>query len=228
MAKIAKWSTPTRQAYLIKLWTKYGNQCLQGHTACPILEHYVHTDSKLVLVPQAKSVPCLDGSGNPIKDSHGNPLYLTVYPLAKTTEQTHSLERLYELKSETLIKDWIADDRAQAQAEYKAEYEARHRDYERRTPLHGKFSAIGKDIYYDSQPEFYLEAMGISGLTFKPFAKLRLASSYVRLYVDLSEVFQPLSKNQKRKAVRYGRKSLQLNNQIDRACWLAVKHYLYR
>jgi len=50
----------------------------------------------------------------------------------------------------------------------------------------------------------------------------------VRLYVDLSEVFQPLSKNQKRKAVRYGRKSLQLNNQIDRACWLAVKHYLYR
>jgi hypothetical protein len=228
MAKIAKWSNPTRQAYLIKLWTKYGNQCLLGHTACPILEHYIHTDSKLVLVPQAKSVPCLDGSGNPIKDSHGNPLYLTVYPLAKDYIQTKSIDRLYELKSETLIKDWIADDRAQAQAEYRAEYEARHRDYERRTPLHGKFSAIGKDIYYDSQPQFYLEAMGISGLTFKPFAKLRLASSYVRLYVDLSAVFQPLSKNQKRKAVRYGRKSLQLNNQIDRACWLAVKHYLYR
>jgi hypothetical protein len=228
MANIAQWANPNRQAYLIKLWTKYGNQCLLGHTACPILEHYVHTENKLVLVPQAKSVPCLDGSGNPIKDNHGNPLYLTVYPLTKTIEQNHSLERLYELKSETLIKGWIADDRAQAQAEYKAEYEARHRDYERHTPLHGRFSAIGKDIYYDSQPEFYLEAMGISGITFKPFAKLRLASSYTRLFVDLSEVFQPLSKNKKRKAVRYGRKSRQLNNQIDRACWLAVRHYQYR
>ena len=60
--KIAKWSTPTRRDYLVKLWSKYGNQCLLGHTACPILSHYVHYDSKLVLVPQAKSAPCVDAT----------------------------------------------------------------------------------------------------------------------------------------------------------------------
>ena len=113
--------------------------------------------------------------GNPLKDSLGNPLYITVYPLHKDYLQTQRIDRLYELKSETIIKDWIADDRKQSQADWQAEYELRHRDDDRRFPLRGKFSGIAQDVYYDRQAQFYLEDLGISGLTFKPFAKLRLA-----------------------------------------------------
>ena len=203
--KSPKWVNATRQDYLVKLWTKYGNQCLSGHKACPVLAHYVHYDSKMVLVPHAKTIPCVDTHGNPLKDSQGNPLYLTVFELRKDYLKTKRIDRLYELKSEAIIKDWIADDQRQAYESWQAEFANRHKDDDRKYPLHGKFSGIAKDIYYDRQPQFYLENLGISGLTFKPFAKLRLASSNVRLFVDIAAVLKPLSKNRKRKALRYGK-----------------------
>ena len=236
--KPPSWPNPERQEYLIKLWVKYGNQCLLGHTACTIPEHYLHDYQRQVLVPQTKSVPCIDGSGNHIKDAKGNQLYLTVYPLVKDILHDKRIRRidtddglthlfgLYDLKSEAIIKDWIADDRAQRQAEYQAEFEARHSTNERTYPLHGRFSGIGQDIYYDNQPEFYLEGLGISGLTFKPFAKLRLASSLIALHVDVDDLLRPLSKNKRRKAIRYNKIPFELDNRIKEACWLAVKQFL--
>jgi hypothetical protein len=237
-AKPPAWVTPARQEYLIKLWIQYGNKCLLGHPACPIREHYIHDYQRQVLVPQAKSVLCVDGSGNPIKDNHGNPLYITVYPLVKdilhdkqirqveTDDGFTHLFGLYDLKSETIIKDWIADDRAQRQAEWQAEYKARHARGERTYPLHGRFSGISQEIFYDSQPAYYLEGLGISGLTFKPFAKVRLSSSLIALHVDLGDLLKPMSKNKRRKAVRYGKIPIGLEDRIKDACWLAVKSYL--
>ena len=136
-------------------------------------------------------------------------------------------EHHYEIHIDNLIADWVADDRAQAQADYQAESEARHRTNERRYPLHGRFSAIAQDVYYDQQPEFYLEGLGVSGLTFKPFVKLRLASSFVRLHVDLGNILKPLSKSQKRKALRYGKLPKGLQDRIHDVCWQAVSHYLH-
>ena len=135
-------------------------------------------------------------------------------------------EHHYEIYIDDLVADWIAEDRAQRQAEWKAEFVARHSTNERRLPLHGRFSGIGQDIYYDNQPEFYLEGLGISGLTFKPFAKLRLASSYVRLHVDLEDILKPVSKSQKRKAIRYGKIPTDLQDKIQDKCWQAVRHYI--
>jgi len=135
-------------------------------------------------------------------------------------------EHHYEIFIDNLVADWIADDRAQRQADWQAETKARHSTNERTYPLHGRFSGIGQDIYYDNQPEFYLEGLGISGLTFKPFAKLRLASSYIRLHVDLDDILKPVSKSQKRKAIRYGKIPTDLQDKINDRCWQAVKHYL--
>ena len=134
-------------------------------------------------------------------------------------------EHHYEIFIDNLVADWIADDRAQRQADWQAETKARHSTNERTYPLHGRFSGIGQDIYYDNQPEFYLEGLGISGLTFKPFAKLRLASSYVRLHVDLEDILNPVSKSQKRKAIRYGKIPTDLQDKINDRCRQAVKHY---
>jgi hypothetical protein len=226
MTGLAKWATPERQECLIKLWVQYGNQCLLGHRACPIREHYTHLEPRLIRVPKPILQACKNKDGNPIYDARGNLEYIKVYPLVGTIQPIKTECRLYELKSEKLIKDWIADDKAQRQAEYQAEYEARHNTRERTYPLHGRFSAISQEIFYDTQPEYYLENVGISGLTFKPFARLRLASSPLRLHVDLGDSFKGMSKCKRRKAVRYGKIPKDLEDRINDACWKAVKVYL--
>ena len=172
MAKQPKWTTPTRQTFLVTLFLRSKGFCVFGHPKCTIPEHH------------------------------------------------------YEIYIDDLVADWIADDRAQRQAEYQAEFEARHSTNERTYPLHGRFSGIGQDIYYDNQPEFYLEGLGISGLTFKPFAKLRMASSYIRLHVELENILKPMSKSKKRKAIRYGKIPKDIQDKISVQCWQAVKHYM--
>ena len=133
----------------------------------------------------------------------------------------------YELFIEGLIKDWIADDRAQSQAEWETERRQIHSLGERRYPLRGQFNAIAQDIFFDSQAQHYLEGLGISGLTYKPFAKVRIASSYMRLMVDLGDTLKGVSKSKRRKAIRYG-KALppETQRRIDLLCSLAVRHYL--
>ena len=135
-------------------------------------------------------------------------------------------EHHYELFIESLIKDWIADDRAQSQAELEAERRQIHSLGERRYPLKGQFNTIAKDIFYAEQPQHYLEGLGISGLTFKPFAKVRIASSYMRLFVELGDSLKGISKAKRRKAIRYG-KALppQVQRRIEQLCNLAVRHY---
>jgi len=114
-------------------------------------------------------------------------------------------EHHYSLYIELLIKDWkhldIELDNALWQAERKALHQLGGRSY----PVRGQFSAISRDIYAESQPLYYLDGQAVSGLTFKPFVRVRLASSYIRLYVDLGEALRQVSKSQRRKAIRYGK-----------------------
>ena len=132
----------------------------------------------------------------------------------------------YEPFTEAVIADWKADDRAQRALELRAEQRALHGLGECGRPR-GRFSAVGRDIFFGQQAQYYLEGLGISGLTFKPFAKVRLASSYVNLFVEIGEALRNTSKSKRRKAIRYG-KALPRTVQeaVDRACNKAVRHYL--
>jgi hypothetical protein len=136
-------------------------------------------------------------------------------------------EHHYSIFIEYLIADWKADDKAQDKALWEAERKALHSLGERRFPLRGQFSNISKDIFFDQQPLFYVLGMGVSGLTYKPFAKVRLSSSYVYLYVDLTNTLKGVGKAKRRKAIRYG-KALPIEKQreVEQLCRLAVKHYL--
>lgn len=131
-------------------------------------------------------------------------------------------EHHYEVFIEDLIGYWVSDDRAQKLAEWQAEQKAIHSLGERRLPLRGQFSAIGKDVFYGDQPQFYLLGLGISGLTYKPFARVRLASSFMHLHVNLGNTLKGVSKNKKRKAIRYGK----IDRQIQELCKSAVNDYL--
>ena len=111
----------------------------------------------------------------------------------------------YEPFTDSLIKDWQVDDREVARLDWQAERQAIHSLGETRLPIRGRFNNISRDIWGGSQPLYYLESLGMNGLTCKPFAKVKLSSSYLRLYVDLGDSLRKVSKNMKRKAIRYGK-----------------------
>ena len=136
-------------------------------------------------------------------------------------------EHHYYLHTEILIRDWKQIDRDDRQADWQAERKALHNLGEQHYPVLGRFNAISKEIFASNQPLYYLQGQSVSGLTLKPFVKVRLASSYVRLYIDLGEALREVSKSKRRKAIRYGKPLPQETQGIIRRKMLeAVRDYL--
>ena len=136
-------------------------------------------------------------------------------------------EHHYEIYIEGIISNWIADDKAQRQAEWQAEQRQLHHLGERRFPLEGRFNAISQEIFFGNQPQYYFEGLGISGLTLTPFAKIRLASSYMHLHIYLGDTLKSVSKSKRRKAIRYGKAlPVEIQRQINQIIRQAVRHYL--
>ena len=132
-------------------------------------------------------------------------------------------EHHYQLFIEGLIADWKAGDRAQDRAEWQAERLRLHSLGERRYPIRGQFNNISRDIFFDSQPLFYLVGLAVSGLTLSPFAKVRLSSSFTSLFIDLGDTLKGVSKNKKRKAIRYGKPlPPQYKRKVEQVCREAV------
>jgi len=134
-------------------------------------------------------------------------------------------EHHYVPFTEGLILDWIADDREERNALRKIEQRAMHSLGEI-GKVKGQFDAVSRDIFYANQPLYYIGGLGISGLTFRPFAKVRLSSSFICLHVDITSEIRSISKNKRRKAVRYGRLPFGFMETIEQRCSLAVHHYL--
>ena len=136
-------------------------------------------------------------------------------------------EHHYYLYSECLIKDWKLVDKEQSQADWEAQRKAFHSLGGRTYPIRGQFSAVSRDIYAESQPLYYLEGQAVSGVTLTPFVRARIASTYVRLYVDLGEALRQVSKSKRRKAIRYGKPLPQnIRQAISKMVLEAVKDYL--
>ena len=197
---LPQWATPERRADLLALWQLYGNRCLLGHSVCSDITHYLHFEDKTTWGSKAVYLPCIDKAGNPIRGK-----YLQLYTPVKVTEQEASYARLYDVRSEELIRQWKADDRITRIEADKFESIRLHSLAEPREPLRGRFSAISKAIWKENQPLFYIDGLGISGLTLLPFVRVRLSSTYMRLYVNLGDTLRGVSKSKKRKAIRYGK-----------------------
>ncbi|GAH62103.1 unnamed protein product, partial [marine sediment metagenome] len=57
-------------------------------------------------------------------------------------------------------------------------------------------------------------------------AKIRVSSSYVRLYVDLEDTLRSVSKSKRRKAIRYGKPlPHEVEARISSVVRKAVEHY---
>jgi hypothetical protein len=230
---MAKWASPERQAHLVELFIKSNGFCVFTNKPCQ--GTWERKSITVCIWGKFCSSPVPDGTSCRYKPEEGKPILpchtLTVH--ANRFHCTHGdypcskpYSCHYELYTNSLVKEWIADDRAQSQAEWQAERLQLHSLGERRTPLRGMFSNIGKDIFYPRQPEYYLEGLGISGLTFTPFAKVRIANSFMRLFIDLGNALKPMSKNKRRKAIRYGKPlPKEISSQVSELCNKAVRHY---
>ena len=116
----------------------------------------------------------------------------------------------YEKLQEMLLHEWVADDREERNYLRRLEQERLHPVERIRQ---GRFDSIARDIFLAEQPTHYLEAVGIDALRRQPVAKVRLASSPVRLWVDVPAPIPELppapeggwSKNALRRFRRYGK-----------------------
>ena len=125
-----------------------------------------------------------------------------------------------------LVKDWIRDDAEQRRYDWLVAQKGIHESSDRVLPPRGRFSAVSRDVYHDSQPLYHVLAIGVSPLNHRPFAKVRIASSYECLFIDLGEMFRPLSKNQRRKIARHNKSfPAEIASQITYSIRSAVKHY---
>jgi len=133
----------------------------------------------------------------------------------------------YEARIAPLIQYWKAEDREVDKLDWRIEQRALHSLGETSQPIRGRFSNIARDIFHSNQPLFYLEGLGLDCIRLTPFAKVKLASSYMRLYVNLGHSLRGVSKHRRRKAMRYG-KPLPQEAQVRVAelVKLAVRDYL--
>jgi hypothetical protein len=164
----------------------------------------------------------------PIRQSHLVSLFVRSRGFCVYGEPNCQIpEHHYEIFIESLISDWQAEDRETRQLDWQAECKAMHSLNEKALPLRGRFNNISSEIWHGQQPVFYVESIGMDGLKLKPFAKVKLSSSFQHLYIDLGESLRGVSKNKKRKAIRYHKPlPLEANDRVTKLIMEAVKHYL--
>ena len=209
------WSTPERQAHLVRLFEEHGNECLQGHPVCPDLAHYVGHDMKMEWQAVESWKACVDSDG--IKTGQ----HIQVWGKRRVAVYEPILQRLYNKIAEAAIHSWIAEDRERRNYEWKLEQrQIQDGTYGR---FGGTFDPVARDVYVNGRPAYYLVGLGVNPFTFKRVALVRIPSTSIHLFVDVGEAIQEVSKNAKRKAMRHGRlRNGVLMEKIDELVKLAV------
>jgi hypothetical protein len=119
----------------------------------------------------------------------------------------YNCPHLYENYCDILKNEWKADDRAEDAALWRVERRLLHAAPLKWGRWGSQFDPVAKDQFFTQRQLFYVEGTGVSGLTFTRVAKIRIAGTRKRLFVEIPRT-KGLSKNAKRKLVRYGHKRL--------------------
>jgi len=231
---LPKWANLDRRNLLVKLFLSSGGFCVYGHKPCN--GSWQETQNTACAWGLNCSKPEPDGKLCRYKPEPNKP-HLPCHYVTATQRRWHCaygdypcykpFGSHYEFYANILIADWKQSDKQQSNAVWQAERRIMHSLGERTFPLTGRFNAISRDIFASNQPLYYLEGQAVSGLTLMPFVSVRIASSYVRLYIDLGEALRQVSKSKRRKAIRYGKPLPQeVEGIIRRKVLEAVKDYL--
>jgi len=134
--------------------------------------------------------------------------------------------RFFQNYIEPVIKGWIAEDKVEQVALWQQEQRRLHYAPDERGWHNQQFDPVAKDVFFQQQPPYYLEGVGISGLTFTRIAKVRVPSTPVRLFVDVatSKRLKKLGQNARKRLRRRGL-LLEEDRIIDQLCSAAVKDF---
>lgn len=232
---VPNWVNPSRQAVLVKLFQQSSGFCTFGHYPCQ--GKWQTTTTTVCKWGNICSKPMPDGELCRYRPQDGKP-HLPCQTLTVVVTKWHCAyghscylpyDSHFEIYANRLIREWVSDDKGARLDNWKAESEKLHSLGETKEPIRGRFSNISREIILANQPTYYLDGLGISGLTFTPFAKIRIANTYLYIYVDLGNSLKAVSKNRRRKAIRHGKPLPQsATDTVAGKCSIAARHYLSR
>jgi hypothetical protein len=136
-------------------------------------------------------------------------------------------DSLVDPYAEMVIDLWKSEDREEREASWKREKRRLHALPE--ILKRGPFDSIAREEYLAGRPLFSIEALGVGAFTFRRVAKVVLPALEKKvLWVSLAGVDEGLSKNAKRKLIRYkkGKLPRELEETVFARCAKAVKQYL--
>ena len=187
------WWTVQRGMVLAEASLAAGGRCKHGHFPCSGLDnpdHWIEWDAK----PEIRSTSALK-EGN--KDGVPTGIFRRVWHPKVVINYEPRLAGKLELVQEALIGTW-------KQAELELAWLARQTmptgEFGR---FGGRFDPVSRDVFMAQRPDYYLVGHGVNAWTKKRVVVVRIPSTYIYLFVDLSKT--SLSKNARRKIRRYGK-----------------------
>ncbi len=112
-------------------------------------------------------------------------------------------EHHYVVYVEGLIQEWKADDRAEDAEAWKQEQRRIHWNTEPWGRPGSRFDSVRRDLFLLNRPDFYLEGIGYDPLVGRPVARVRIAGTYVRLFVHLPHGVAKLRMRKRRTLVHH-------------------------
>ena len=79
-----------------------------------------------------------------------------------------------------------------------------HREHDSRSHQ-GGFDTIRRERFLATRPDYYVLGMSVDPLTLRRVAYVRIPSTGIGLFVDITGAVQGVSKSARRKAARYGK-----------------------
>jgi len=193
-----KWATPVRREVLVKAFEKYGNKCLLGHKVCPEVEHYLVYHGKEVWIAIPVDTQVNDQYGQP-RMENGQRVTMPGYQMRKVLHSHQDFSNLYEQHSEFLIAGWKSEDRAEREWLWRREQQLLHKTHEERG--WGRvFDPVALDQFMQTRRPFITEAVSVNPLTLQRVARIRVAGTGQRLFVNIMR--HGKGKNARKKELR--------------------------
>ena len=224
-----QWMTAERLTKLAELCERDDHLCLKGHARCPDKSHYQWVTPHQETVAMPVKHPVLDKATGGIRRDVTRPGWAPEQVTVWAWESAY----LHEATVEETIATWQADDREQRALDWKREQQAildgTYGSYGRLAVtgrdgvVRPQLDPVSRDQFMAQRPEYYLMATGMDGVHARPVAVVRVPSTSIYLYLDVSAAFVKPTKSQRKNARRRGKPVQEVTVTVEQLCQEAVQ-----
>jgi hypothetical protein len=218
-----QWITQERLAKLGVLAQRYKGRCLKEHPNCRERSHFQWATPHQETLAVPVEHPVLDketgGIRRDITRPGWKPELVTVWEWEWAVgDNDDTGSGLAYVAVGEAIATWKADDREQRALDWKQEQQAildgTYGQYG------SQFDPVARDQFMAQRPAYYLKATGVEGMHGRPVAVVRVPSTGIYLYLDVSAAFVKPTKSQRRHARRHGKQVQAVT--VEQLCEQAV------